>query len=88
MSEILSTLNASIHHEMITPLGGNVDMADWLLKRVKDEEQLEMVRIMHVNSKLVLLHANDLLDHRIIQNGKFEPHMKPHNVLEVISEII
>ena len=66
MSQILATLNASIHHEMITPLSSNVEMANRLLESVKDHTHLEMARFMHVNSKLVLLHANDLLDQRII----------------------
>ena len=88
MSHMLSTLNASIHHELMTPLRVNVEMASQLLHCVEDPELIEMARIMHVNSKLVLLHANDLLDHRIIQNGKFVPEMKTHNVLEAINEII
>ena len=88
MSQILSTLNASIHHELITPLSSNVEMANQLLCSVDDPGLNEMAHCIYVNSKLVLLHANDLLDHRIIQNGKFLPQMKTHNVLEVITEII
>ena len=73
MSGILATLNASIHHEMLTPLGNNVQVATELQKQIKDPDHLEMIRIVHVNSKLAQLHANDLLDHRIIQNGQFVP---------------
>ena len=47
-----------------------------------------MVQMLHVNSKLVQLHANDLIDYRIIQNGTFVPEIQPHNVRDVIAEII
>ena len=51
---------------MLTPLGNNVQVSTELLKQIEDPDHLEMIRIVHVNSKLAQLHANDLLDHRII----------------------
>ena len=40
-----------------------------------------------VNSKLVRFHANDLLDHRVIQSGKFVPSLSVSSVEDAISDI-
>ena len=40
-----------------------------------------------VNSKLVRFHANDLLDHRVIQSGKFVPSPTVSVVEDAILEI-
>ena len=40
---MLATLNASIHHEMITPLQTNVSVAERLKSRLESTELLEMV---------------------------------------------
>ena len=62
-----------MHHEILTPLKVTVQIAE-RLKTLEDVTQLpEMAQIVSVSSKLVLFHANDLLDHRIIQNGSFAP---------------
>ena len=72
-NRLLKTMNASMHHEILTPLKVIVQIAE-RLKTLQDFTQLkEMAQIVSVSSKLVLFHANDLLDHRIIQNGSFAP---------------
>ena len=72
-NQLLTTMNASMHHEMLTPLKVTIQIAE-RLKTLEDFTQLkEMAQIVSVSSKLVLFHANDLLDHRIIQNGSFAP---------------
>ena len=72
-NRLLTMLNASMHHEILTPLKVTVQIAE-RLKTLEDVTQLpEMAQIVSVSSKLVLFHANDLLDHRIIQNGSFAP---------------
>ena len=51
----------------------NINVAENLSK-LKDVSQLkEMAQIVSVSSKLVLFHANDMLDHRLIQVGNFAP---------------
>ena len=66
-------MNASMHHEILTPLKVNIHIAEKLSK-LEDTSQLkEMAQIISVSSKLVLFHANDLLDHRIFESGKFVP---------------
>ena len=41
-----------------------------------------------IQSKLVLMHANDLLDHRIIQTGTFIPAYTHDSVLNAVDEIV
>lgn len=66
-------LNTSVHHEMVCPLKTNLEMAERLLKRLNEPDLMEMVLTILASSHLVLLHTNDLLDQRIIQNGTFQP---------------
>ena len=72
---MLQFLNATVHHEMLSPLKSNVILTKRLLndtmfenKKVKD-----MIKILSVSSELLLHHSNDLLDYRIIKNGSFMP---------------
>ena len=65
-NHILAMMNANMHHEILTPLKVNVQVAE-KLSTLQDVSQLkEMAQIVSVSSKLVLFHANDLLDHRNI----------------------
>ena len=74
--ELLKTLNTTVHHEMITPLSANVDICQRLLRKLNDNEQVKrLVQIMLVSSQMVMMHANDLLDSRIIENGSFVPNL-------------
>ena len=41
-----------------------------------------------INSKLIRFHANDLLDHRVIQSGHFEPSPIVSSVEDSILEIV
>ena len=72
-SRLLRTLNASVHHEMMGPLKANVNLCERLLGSVKNPKQRKMIKTIFVSSQLVLLHASDLLDQRIIENGSFVP---------------
>ena len=65
-SKLLQALNTSIHHEMLTPLGTNVMIADRLMDSVESKSQLHMVKLISTCSNLALFHANDLLDYKII----------------------
>ena len=37
---------------------------------------------------MVMLHANDLLDQRIIENGNFVPNITSGSIIEAINEMI
>ena len=72
-NRLLTTMNASMHHEILTPLKVNIQICEKLSK-LQDTAQLkEIAQIISVSSKLVLFHANDLLDHRIFESGNFAP---------------
>ena len=58
---------------MLGPLKANIDISKRLASRLKDDELKKMAKLISVSSTLVLNHANDLLDYRILQLGTFEP---------------
>ena len=69
-------LNASVHHEMLGPLKSNVVFAQKLIKTLKySSKKKAMAQNIYISSQLLLLHANDLLDHKIIENGGFVPQL-------------
>ena len=65
-NKMLSALNMSVHHEMLGPLKVNVDASTHLIKHLNRENTNFLTRNMAqtilVSSKLLLLHAHDLLD--------------------------
>ena len=65
-SDFLSTVNTSVHHEMIGNLTTNVEVCKRLLQLVIDQQFdakiREMVEIIMIASNQVLLHAHDLID--------------------------
>ena len=91
-SSLLSTLNTSVHHELIGPLKINVEMAKRLMlvaNKVKLPPQMrEMAQTIEISSKQVLLHANDFLDQQLIKHGKFTPHFTPGSVVFAINEVV
>ena len=65
-NRLLSTLNMSVHHEMIGPLKININVIQRLLRHLKglenSKELQEMASMVLISSRQILLHANDLLD--------------------------
>ena len=65
-NRLLSTLNMSVHHEMIGPLKININVIQRLLRHLKglenSKELREMASMVLISSRQILLHANDLLD--------------------------
>ena len=65
-SRLLTTLNASVHHEMMGPLKTNVHVAQRLIRKLKRAGQSkkleEMAAVILLTSKQLLFHANDMLD--------------------------
>ena len=47
-----------------------------------------MAQTIVISSQQIMLHANDLLDSRIIEHGSFTPAYYPASVKEAIEEII
>ena len=70
---LLKTLNATVHHEMIAPLKGNLELSMRLIRSVQSSTQKKMAQTIFVSTQLLMMHANDLLDLRIIEHGSFTP---------------
>ena len=62
----MKTLNTTVHHEMLSPLGANITVSETLMRRIDDPALKDMAKTINIASKLVVLHANDLLDQSII----------------------
>ena len=87
-NHILTMMNANMHHEILTPLKVNIQVAE-KLSTLQDISQLkEMAQIVSVSSKLVLFQANNLLDHRNIQNGSFAPAYSCSSIPNALLEVV
>ena len=79
---MLKMLNATIHHEMLSPLKSNVILS----KRLLDETDLnqqrvkQMIRTLSVSSELLLHHCNDLLDYHMMGKGCFRKHLSTASI--------
>ena len=88
---MLKMLNTSVHHEMLSPLRVNVLLAEQILnnlKSKKDSTLREMSQTIYVSSKLMLLHANDLLDQSLIENGSFSPSFAKSSLAEAVLQMV
>ena len=87
-TRLLNMLNYSVHHEMLGPLRANIDVAENLIRRCRNDPQyFDLANIIVISSKLLEFHANDLLDHRFLQNGLFTPQYTKGSASEAILEI-
>ena len=51
---------------MLCPLGANITVSETLMRKIDDPALKDMAKTINIASKLVVLHANDLLDQSII----------------------
>ena len=86
---LLKHLNATVHHEMLAPLKANIEISGRIIRRLKkDPETCKMARIIFISSQMVMLHANDMLDQRIIDSGSFVPNYTYGSPTKTIYEMI
>ena len=81
-------MTASMHHEIMTPLKVNIALAENLSTLLDVTDLKEMAQMISVSSKLILFHANDMLDHRIIEHGGFAPAYVHASVPDALLEIV
>ena len=81
-------MTASTHDKMLNPLAINVEVAERLIQQSDDGELKDMAQVILVNSKIVMFHANDVLDHKMIQNGNFVPSKSYQFVSQTVLEIV
>ena len=84
----MKTLNAAIHHEMLTPLQTNVELSNILMAKCKAQIEYDLAQTINTSSKMLILHTQDLLDQRIIELGTFQPSNNYSSLDEAISEMI
>ena len=76
-NNLLKTLIASVHHEMVVPLKVNVEMAERLSIKLTDfPSELKLVENILIASNIVLMHAHDFIDQRLIEKGSFVPYLQ------------
>ena len=85
---LLKTLNATVHHEMLAPLKGNLELSMRLNRSVKSKMQKKMAQTIFISTQLLMMHANDLLDQRVIEQGSFNPTISPTDVYQTIVEMV
>ena len=61
VSNLHKSLSASVHHEMIGPLRSNVQLAESLVESLTNDSLKKKAELVLITSKLVLFHADDLL---------------------------
>lgn len=88
INRLLRALNMSVHHEMLAPLKANMEISMRLYNRLKQEDLKQMAQIINISSNMLILHAQDLLDQRIIEQGKFAPCYSKSKVSDAINEIV
>ena len=85
---MLKALNTSVHHEIIAPLKANVDIAKRLITCLIEFPSEQMLaQTILTSSQMVMLHAHDILDQRIIENGSFIPCYTEESVFESVKEM-
>ena len=88
-NNLLKTLIASVHHEMVVPLKVNVEMAERLSIKLTDfPSELKLVENILIASNIVLMHAHDFIDQRLIEKGSFVPYLQLLNLATTIEETV
>ena len=84
-NRLLKTLNASVHHEMLTPVKTNIEISQRLLKKLsRFPEEKKMVRTILLSSQFIMMHVNDFLDQQLIEYGSFAPYFDTGSLVDAI----
>ena len=81
-------LTASVSHEILAPLNANIDITELLLEKITKEEQRHMLKMIITSSRLVMCHANDLMDYNILEHGVLIPYLEVCSLEKTILEVL
>ena len=81
-------LNTMTHHEMLAPLNAQMDISRSLFENSTSYKNKKMAQLLNLSSNMLMLHTQDLLDQRIIENGSFKPCFTLGSVKNVILDIV
>ena len=85
----MKTLIASVHHEMVVPLKVNVEMAERLISRLAHlPDEVKLAENILIASNIVMMHAHDFIDQRLIEKGSFAPYLQVQSLETTIEETI
>ena len=70
---------------MVVPLKVNVDMAERLINNLaKMPAEVKLAENILIASNIVLMHAHDFIDQRLIEKGSFVPFLEMQNLATTI----
>jgi K+-sensing histidine kinase KdpD len=84
----LESLNATVSHEMMTPLNCIVAFAEKIAVDAADSQSSNNAGIISKTAKLLKMNLKDLLDRNLIEKGVLEPVLQPNKLSVLISEVI
>ena len=87
---MLQMLNATVHHEMLSPLKSNVILTKRLVKEfiIEDKRVKKLIKTLEISSQLLLHHSYDLLDFHIIENGGFNSVPTKASLAQTVLDIV
>ena len=79
---------ANISHELRTPMTGIIGVSDLLSRTALSTHQKRFVDIVRSSGQTLLALINNVLDLAKIESGKFEMHLEPFNLFDVVDNVI
>ena len=87
-NKILKMLTATVSHEMMQPLSNVIGIASSLTEIIKDNSQLELVKLIIIAGKLLRCQMRDLLDHNQLEYGSLAANFDFEDVVEISQEVV
>ena len=79
----------TVHHSMIGPLKSNLALSMRLIRNLTQNKMMkEAAKSIFITTQMLMLHANDLLDLRIIEQGSFVPTYVEAEIHQTVMEVI
>ncbi|MEM8743152.1 MAG: ATP-binding protein [Pseudomonadota bacterium] len=86
-SKAKSELLATVSHEVRTPLGAIISMADLLLGTRLDDQQRQYADTLQQSGRALLAVLNDVLDYSKLEAGRFDLETVPFDAIELMDGI-
>ena len=73
---------------MIAPLKATMDMSLYLFKNLDNQHYKHLSEMIYITSNMIFLHAQDLLDKRLIETGGFIPCFTSGSITKTIKQMV